>query len=129
MARFSSLARASPPHKGQPGSTRVRCCFGRFGTKSLEELNNYSGQMARYNMAIQLGKMLSARSGRERRGLPAAPPGTGAAQDQAGDDQGGAEPDRKSKERKARDQCERASERCEFVAAKAGRKRHAHQNG
>jgi hypothetical protein len=62
MARFSSLARARPPYGGQPGSTRVRCLFwfwfvvfGDLAQTTFQELNNYSGQMARCNMAIQLG--------------------------------------------------------------------------
>src|SRR5665811_2428398 len=105
MARFPSR-RAPKAVLARPGSARLQC-LERFGTNRFEELNNYSGLMTRRKYDDSEGSLSAGGGSQRRRPLPP-PPGTGAAQDQACNDQRGAEPDRLPEEDKAHEQCERA---------------------
>src|SRR5260370_7118252 len=109
MARFSSPARALRPYRvGR--EARVFNVLSDFGINRFEELNNYSGLMTRRkNDDSDAHKGLSAGGGHQRRRRLAPPPGTGAAQNQASDDQRGAQPDRLPAEDKTHDQSNRAS--------------------
>src|ERR1019366_10314210 len=125
-ARFPSR-RARKAVLARPGSARLQC-LERLGTNRFEELNNYSGLMTRRKYDDSEGS-LSAGGGDQRRRRLTPPPGTGAALDQAGDDQRGAEPDRLPEEDKADEQWEGACQRRKLISAEAGRKPDADQVG
>src|ERR1035437_10262857 len=108
MARFPSR-RARKAVLARPGSARLQC-LERLGTNRFEELNNYSDLMTRRKYDVSEGSLSASGGNQRRRRLPP-PPGAGAALDQAGDDQRGAEPDRVPAEDKAHEQCERACQR------------------
>src|ERR1035437_697648 len=126
MARFPSR-RAPKAVLARPGSARLQC-IERLGTNRFEELNNYSGLMTRRKYDDSEGSLSAGGGDQRRRRLPP-PPGPGAALDQAGDDQRGAEPHRLPEEDEAHNHGERASQRGKLVAAESALQPDADQVG